>query len=72
MAGLNYGNTYHHKKQMPEGVVWGDKINKWLVRIKRERINVRGKRMVEIASIASYLKKEDAEEHFNNLINKFE
>ena len=33
--GLNRGCSMHIKKPMVEGVVWGDKAKKWLVRINK-------------------------------------
>lgn len=34
MPGLNYGYSFRKGKQMPEGVVFAKRINKWLVRVK--------------------------------------
>ena len=58
--GLNRGNSMHFKKQLDEGVVYGDKVKKWLVRIKKNGT---------ICSMAAYTNKIDAEKHYATLCN---
>jgi len=57
-AGLNRGYSYHIKAPLGEGVVIG-KNGKWIVRIRK-----RG----QIISLASYDKKEDADEHYKRVL----
>jgi len=58
--GLNRGNSMHFKKPLDEGVVYCDKVKKWLVRIKKNGT---------ICSMAAYTNKIDAEKHYATLCN---
>lgn len=64
MGGLNFGRKYLMPKILPEGVSFIKKLNKWVVRIKRETKNSLGRRRVDIISIAAYKKKSDADKHY--------
>lgn len=66
MPGLNYGNSYRITKKIKswynkEGVYYGEKIDKWVVRVKDGK---------GISSIGSYKTENEAKlafEHFKKL-----
>ncbi len=53
--GLNRGSSFHIKKPLGEGVVWGAKAKKWLVRIKKNGI---------ICTMGGYTDKQIAERQY--------
>jgi hypothetical protein len=61
MAGLNYGRKYMAKPfTFPEGVSFVEKLNKWIVRVKKQKAN--------LTTIAQFDKKEDAEKYYNDFL----
>ena len=64
MAGLNYGYTYNSKKGIrtdrETGVIYNDKRNKWMVRIKKKNGHV--------STLAQFDNKEDAEKCYNSAV----
>ena len=53
--GLNRGSSFHIKPPLDEGVVWGAKAKKWLIRIKKN-----GK----ICTMGGHIDKKTAEEQY--------
>ena len=53
--GLNRGNSTHFEKPMKEGVVYGERAKKWLVRIMKNG---------NVCTMAGFVKKEDAERRY--------
>ena len=56
--GLNRGSSFHIKKPLDEGVVWGDKAKKWLVRIRKTG---------QICTMGGHIDKKKAEEQYTIL-----
>lgn len=63
MAGLNYGYSYTKKagmyKNKTVGVCFAKKLNKWIVRVYKNRTKI-------VTTVASFETKEAAEEFYKN------
>ena len=70
MAGLNRGRKYNYKfnvdesSKRSEGVSFGEKSGKWIVRIKNQGKSRYARPFI---IVAQFTKKEDAENHYENL-----